>query len=124
VNQKCVQKFTFIDPKTGEELESTWMSRFLPLLISGLSFGLVYLVIGVLIAQDLGWIWLAFGLLSWLAFGLLSAIGLMRVYRRGRNTYLDRLHDTIARKQHKHRNRKAEGQKVKSFKSQTPGVRS
>jgi len=95
------KKHTFIDPKMGEEIESTWEARLVGGLavglVTGLAVGLVGYVsghVGVIVGGLMG------GLLSGLALGLFEGMARVRRARLGRW-----VHDGIARRQHYRRQR-------------------
>jgi predicted lipid-binding transport protein (Tim44 family) len=104
---------TYMDPQTGEEIKSTWLARLVAGLVLGLvfwlAFGLVCGLVGWLagrLAEGVGFglveglsVGLIFGLLGWLV-GLAAALGEVR-----NTTLTQRVHDSIARRQHLRRQR-------------------
>lgn len=133
-------KQTFTDPKTGEEVESTWWARWGGGLLTGWGLGLIAslsLLLGSLISDHLGlgkrdwgtdwgivlWTWLAGGL----GVGLMVGLGFNWLSnRKDPRDWLYRWgHDVIARSQHRRRIlRSQEGQDVPATalsRAQPPG---
>jgi len=100
------QKQTFTDPKTGEEIESTWLAR----LIGRLGFGLFFALGSMLVIRPgcvpsgvtkIGWDdVLIFGLMVGLFFILISGLDHVR-----NNLLSQRIHDGVALRQHFRRQR-------------------
>ena len=117
-------KQTFTDPETGQEIESTWLARY----VGGLLFGIIRgMFFGVLLGmvifmagayslrRDLGGDVTIFRILLMIkrSFGLSAGVGLLAgivggvlggiSYARGTSRAGDKLHDNIARTQHRRR---------------------
>lgn len=108
---------TFIDPETGEEIESTWLARLGTLVVSALSTGIIGGVAVGLLGQVVG---IGVGLTEGLLVGFiaasavaLSVVGLAVMLSQGAFRRLvdhpsnRRLHNAIARWQHRRRKAKA-----------------
>jgi len=95
------QKQIFTDPKTGEEIESTWLARCMGGFVGGLVFGIIIGLItglprGLLLGEWGGLVFgLALGLISGFIFGLVCKVDNVR-----RNPLIQRTHDSVARWQH------------------------
>ena len=113
------EKETFVDPKTGEEMESTWLARVGVGLVGGLTGGMVGGLIGggfgAALAEGrfamlcLGLAGgLLLGLLTGLVYGLRFGLGPWgrRLEEMRENTLDRRVHDVIARRQHFFRRRR------------------
>ena len=120
----------FQDPETGEEIDSTWLGRFAARsgcnMLLGLGMGLG---MGLFAFSIAGWKGLFFGLLGGLGFGLCGALlnslsvhlygrgkwarflaggkwgWTLIEYERGNSGIADRIHDAVARAQHRRRQR-------------------
>ena len=94
------KKQTFVDPKTGEEMESTWLARGSVFLGCGLVYGLV---MAVLVSLGVRVLW-ADLVGAGLFVGWMVLMGLGIQMERVRQTpFLQRIHDPIARAQHRRR---------------------
>ena len=108
-------KQTFVDPESGEEIESTWLARLVVGSVWGLIIGVLF---GVVIGLAVGVLWEAFSGVFWgvfwgVALGLATglfvaglAAGMFGELRKVRGDLLSRwTHDGIARTQHVRRRR-------------------
>ena len=89
---------TFTDPKSGEEIESTWLARVVPRMLVGLLIGL-----GIGMAQGMGTELLVVLPLGILCIGLLFLRVRTDMEKARRNRLIRWAHDTIARRQHRRR---------------------
>ena len=89
-------KLIFTDPKTGEEMESTWLARFGVVLVWALLGGLAFGLLGGLLGR------LMMDLVVGLVFGLV--VGLIVELKGPRDHRISQwAHDEIARRQHRRR---------------------
>jgi hypothetical protein len=104
------QKTTFTDPQTGEEIESTWLARWVAGGVDTLEVGLeVGLIIGLFLGWQLGPLGgLVAGLVSGLGGGLVAGLvaGLGYDLEEAQShPFAPTVHDRIARRQHFRRQR-------------------
>jgi len=104
---------TFTDPKTGQEIESTWLARYVGGLLFGIIRGMFFggllgIIVIFLVVHaegslgDFVWgmirLWII-GLLAGIIGGVLGGLS----YSRGTSKAGDKLHDKIARAPHRRR---------------------
>ena len=91
-------KQTFTDPRTGEEIESTWLARLAGVGSIGMFGGVLSgLVVGLIV-------WLSGGLSLWLSIGVGLALGVGVGVGIG-SRLSKNIHDSMARYQHRRRQR-------------------